>query len=506
MRSRYACLVVPRFLVTALLRGVPDLRGRPVAVVGRSPTMTVVDANTPARRTGVCPGMADAEAEARAPGLVLRARNLAAERSAQSALLDLALNVSPRVEDGGFGTVHVDLEGLAMLYRDEGRLAEDLASRVDEAFEESTVAIASTRTAARLAAMGRDETGDGGRVVVIPPGGEAAFLASLPIGLLVAPPDTEEVFFRWGLRTLGELAALPDTALAERLGKEGRRLQRVARGEDLAPFVPYRPPTRHEEAIDLEWPIDNLEALAFALGGVVDRLVARLTSCGWVIGALGLTLGLTDHSTREYALFLASPLADGRAITSLFLQRLRSDPPPAAIERMAVQAEPVRPRLAQGSLFAPASISPECVAATLARLEMLAGTGRVGSPALLDSHRPDAFRMNPFDGSCARSNEAMSRPLSRSPAGSPFPVLRRSRPSPDAIVETAPDGSPMKILSARVRGPVRLASGPWRSSGEWWMDTGWSCEEWDVELAGGHLIRLAFDRTRQAWSIEGVYD
>jgi protein ImuB len=280
----------------------------------------------------------------------------------------------------------------------------------------------------------------------------------------------------------------------------------VARGEDLAPFIPYRPPTRHEEAMDLEWPIDNLEALAFALGGVVDRLVARLTSRGWMIGVLGLTLGLTDHSTREYALSLASPLADGRAITSLILQRLRSDPPPAVIERIAIQAEPVRPRLAQGSLFAPSSISPERVAATLARLDTLAGMGRFGSPELLNSHRPDAFRMNPFDGSCARSGGAMSRPLSRSPAGSPLPVLRRCRPSPDAIVETAPDGSPVKISSARVSGTVRIASGPWRSFGEWWADTGWSCEEWDVELAGGHLVRLAFDRARQAWSIEGVYD
>ncbi|MDR7420519.1 MAG: DNA polymerase Y family protein [Armatimonadota bacterium] len=501
MRHRYASLVVPSFSAAAILRSRPELRHHPLAVVaGRSPALTIVDANASARRAGVRPLMAVAEAQARAPGLTLVARSPVCEASAQAALLDVALGVSPRVEDGGAGAVCLDATGFGLLYRDERRVAEDLAARAEAAGLPASVAIASTRTAAQLAASVRPLT-------VIRPGGEADALAPLPLTLLALSDDLSAVLTRWGIRTLGEVAALPDAALIERLGVEGRRVQRRARGEDLGPLVPYRPPAVVEEAVDLEWPIDNLEALAFVLSGVLDRLVARLAGRGWALGAVHLTLGLADQSAKAFPLSPASPLTDSRAILPLLLQTIRSAPPPAAIARVAVRAEPAVQRMAQAALFSPSLVSPEQLAATLARLEALVGRDNVGSPELLDTHRPDAFVTKPFERLPSHPARSSS-PLAGEGCGrgNTGPVLRRVRPPVAVEVGTTPDGLPTRILGGPWQNDVCVASGPWRSCGEWWSETAWSIEEWDVETAGRAVVRLAFDRLTRQWSVEGVYD
>jgi protein ImuB len=377
-------------------------------------------------------------------------------------------------------------------------VAEDLVARAAGAGLPASVAIASTRTAARLAAAAHS-------LIVIPPGREVDVLSALPLALLAASDDLFAVLTRWGIRTLGELAALPNAALTERLGVEGRRLQQRARGEDLDPFVPYQPPAVMEETMDLEWPIDNLEALAFVLSGMLDRLIARLTVRGWLLGAVHLRLGLTDRSCRDIPLALASPLADSRAVLALLVQAVRSVSLSAAIERVVVQAEPVAARVAQAALFSASLVSPDQLAATLARLEALVGREHVGSPALVDSHRPDAFVMKPFEG-LSPHPVSPAQQERETPSGLRMPVLRRLRPPVVLDVETAADGSPRGILGGPWKSVVRVVSGPWRSCGEWWGETSWRREEWDAELAGGPVIRLVWDLARRSWSIEGIYD
>jgi protein ImuB len=394
--------------------------------------------------------------------------------------------------------VCLDLAGLARLHPDQRRVAEDLVARAEGAGLPASVAIASTRTAARLAAAAHS-------LIVIPPGREADVLSALPLALLAASDDLFAVLTRWGIRTLGELAALPNAALTERLGVEGRRLQQRARGEDLDPFVPYQPPAVMEETMDLEWPIDNLEALAFVLSGMLDRLIARLTVRGWVLGAVHLRLGLTDRSCRDIPLALASPLADSRAVLALLVQAVRSVSLSAAIERVAVHAEPAAARVAQAALFSASLVSPDQLAATLARLEALVGREHVGSPALVDSHRPDAFVMKPFEG-LSPHPVSPAQQERETPSGLRMPVLRRLRPPVVLDVETAADGSPRGILGGPWKSVVRVASGPWRSCGQWWGETSWRREEWDAELASGPVIRLVWDLARSKWFLDGIYD
>jgi hypothetical protein len=139
------------------------------------------------------------------------------------------------------------------------------------------VAIAGTRTTARL--LVRHRAG----LSIVEPGDDAQALAHLPLELLlqVRPPDDADAeicasFRRWGLRTLGDVAALPPADVAARMGQAGVQWQRLARGEDPAPLVPSVPEERFEQALDLEWPIEGLEPLSFVLGRLMEPLSAHL--------------------------------------------------------------------------------------------------------------------------------------------------------------------------------------------------------------------------------------
>src|SRR5688572_6991298 len=217
----------------------------------------------------------------------------AAEGSSPEALLAVAQEFSPRVDavslDRAFEVreIVLDLNGLARLFGDARTIAEELRRTAADRGLQIRVAIAGTRTAARL--MVRHRAG----LSIIEPGTEAAALASLPITLLPALTNDSNVpnvpnasndliatFRRWGLRTLGELAALPSDDLAARLGQDGVRWQRLARGEDIAPLVPAVPEERFEQSLDLEWPIEELEPLAFVLGRLLDPLEAHLERRG----------------------------------------------------------------------------------------------------------------------------------------------------------------------------------------------------------------------------------
>lgn len=417
--------------------------------------------------------------------------NVTPTPATQTTLLDLALQIAPRVADDGPGRVCLDLIGLDRLHPNESHFAEDLAAGAEAVGLTVSVAIASTRTTARIAAAVAPFT-------VVPPGREAVFLAPLPVSQSEPSLDLAAVLARWGVRTLGELAALPEAALIERLGDAGRAVQRRARGEDLDLFIPYHPPGVVEETVGLEWPIDTVDALAFVLGGLLDRLMMRLTSSGWALGAVDLSLGLADQSSTPYGLSLPSPLTDARAVLPLLLQNIRSSPPAGAVERVTARVRPAGVRLAQGGLFSATLVSPERLAATLTRLEGLVGRDAVGSPVLLDTHRPDAFAITAFPPASTARTPRRVEPAS--------PILRRFRPPVPVEVVTNADGVPSRILEGPWKSIVQVAAGPWRSSGEWWTETRWSTEDWDVELSSGRVARLGYDRGRQTWTVTGVYD
>jgi protein ImuB len=504
---RYACTWVPGFAAAALVRQDPALRGRPVAALRGTTLRTVVAVTPEAAAGGARPGMSATEAATRVPDLVGRLEDPEAERVAAGALLDAAWATSPRVEVIEPGCLAVDLAGLAPLFGDERRIGERLVAAGAAVGLLVRVGIGATRTLAQLAARASAE------VTVVPSGAESAFLTPLPLGFLEPPPDLGLALERWGVGTLGALAALPTAALLARLGPPAVRLQALARGADTGPFVPHPPPEPCREAITLDWEVPSLPALAFILDRLLARLTARLALREAGATALRLTLRLADGGTHAHRLDVAAPLRDGRTLGRLLRTELETLRLPAPVIAVSVEAEPAPLAALQADLFAPPRPSPRELGEILGRLAALVGADHVGAPVAPGTYRPDAVHMAPFPGGetePARNSSGIPLTL---PAGSRPPlwitgaafIRRRLVPPRPAQVECR-GGRPVRVDAEGLRGTIVAASGPWQSAGEWWADTAWAREEWDVVLPDGTACRLAQNLPTGVWVVDAVYD
>ncbi len=302
-------------------------------------------------------------------------------------LAALAFEFSPLVEQSAPGAVTLDASGLDRLFGLPQDVAYAIARRAAETSLKISLALASNPDAAICAA--RAFAG----VSIVPYGNEAKFLGDLPLDLLDPSPELRETLERWGIRRFCELAALPPLGIAERLGPEGLRLRERARGEAQRKLAPLEDPLRFEDSIDLEYPVDLLEPLAFLLARIINGLCTRLATRALATDELRLRLRLENRPTHERALRLPVPSLDSKAFLKLLQLDLAAHPPPAPVVHVWMEMHPVKPRFAQSGLFLPAAPEPVKLELTLKRIQAIVGENRVGSPELLDTHRPDAFRL-----------------------------------------------------------------------------------------------------------------
>lgn len=518
--SLYASLYVPDFPVAALRRG--QRLPQPTAVAcGESPNRFVYAANASARKRGVREGMALAAAQARygtskeSRPLRVFDRDAEAEQRVQALLLKLAERATPRFEDVAPGLLSLDFGGL----RDPYASAAELASGAARLGLQANIGVSGNRFVSLCAA--RTQKG----VTHVYPGQEAGFLQALPLDTLPLDGKDLKTLERWGVRKIGELARLPEAQMAERFGERGARMARLARGEERSVLRARRPPVRLDLSRDFDWEIGELEPLAFAISGMLDRLCLRLQGLGRAAASLTTRLRLAGGGMFERTIDLPYPLSDARTLLALVRIDLAAHPPGAAVEAVRVSAKPVERRRVQRSLFAPDLPSPENLAVTLARLTGLFGSERVGAPTVLDTHQPGVAALEAFRPAVgeARARRGLGRgpaearhtnPLleQRSPSrpspASPLPrsslVFRCFRPSRPA--EVILDGDrPVRVEAKEARGPVTACAGPWRVSGEWWTQHGWQYQEWDVEVEG-RLYRACCERTTGEWFLAGEYD
>jgi len=490
--ARIACLLVPDLAVAAVVRADPDLAGLPLALTdGRGPHAGIVAASAEARARGIRPGRQSA-AQARMvhAGLVLRARDVAAERTAMLALADVAASCTERVEIAADGAVLLDAGGTRTLFGSEAGLATALTARSERVGLAARAAVAATATTARLAAL----HGDG--CTVVPDGAELGFLAPLPLACLTPDDATAATLARWGVHRLGDLARLPEAEVATRLGATGAALLRGARGLDARPLLPNHTRREIEESLSLEHAIDTVEPLLFVLRGLVERALDRLELAG--IGCVRMHLGLRldDRSRDDRTLALAAPTRDVKTLLTLLRLDVEARPPRAAAcaVTLAVIPQPIRPT--QLGLFVPAGPAPEQLATTIARLGVLCGSDRVGQPAVVDTHVPGAAMVVPF----------------APPAPAPAPgaqdcrlMVRSVRPPKPLDVFSTRD-EPTYVRGHGMAGRVVSAAGPWRVIADWWRERPCRRDYYDFELTDGGVYRCFRDLGTGKWYVDGVYD
>jgi protein ImuB len=509
----FGCIFVPDFPLEAILRAEPELRAQAVIVVeGKPPLQKIFAVNEAAWKAGLRTGMTKLQAEVEG-GVVVRDRLAEQESAAHQALIDCAQSFSPRVEDQAADTLLLDLSGLDKLFGPPAKIARAISRCASAVGLTANVAVASTLESARLAAHGFHG------VTVVPEGKEAEFLGGLSVEVLFAGEadrgkvqQLRETFRCWGIGKFRDLAALPAAALSERLGQEGLELQRKARGLGRQTLAPSDAPLVFEEMLELDHPLVLLEPLAFVFDHMLERLCARLEARALAAQELCFELTLESgrrldpaHTCFRRSIRLPVPLLDGKTFLKLLQLDLKAHPPGAPIGKILLRIEPARPRAAQSGLFLPRFPEPEKLELTLARISAVVGEGRAGSPQLRNTHRREVFEIERFSPALEKASPAQA-------GNALVTALRIFRP-PVPVAVAYRGGRPAHIASDKrrrqIEGDVLWATGPWRSSGDWWAQDGWVRDEWDIaveEKTGIVLYRLVHDLLSGKWLLEGSYD
>src|SRR5215831_20353583 len=468
----------------------------------------------------------------------IHSRSVSDDNTISSALVELGFTFSPLVEQTSSDTVVFDVTGQDLLFGKNERdvttsLAQAIKQRARQLQLEINVGLAANPDVAIHAA--RSFTG----ITIIGPGDELMHLGGLSIKQLdcslaaVEPGTTAEIYETlrlWGIRTFRELAELPLAGVSERLGQEGVRLQRLAQGRTDRALNLVRPPIGFEQTLELEHPVSELEPLSFILSRLLNQLCANLNEYGLAANELRLQLGtqasgvqLADAAdaqrkhaggvrTDERAITLPVPMRNAKTLLRLLLFEIEREPPSAPVAAVTIGADPVKPRAAQTGLFMPLAPEPEKLEITLARLAKLVGPENVGSPELLDTHRPDAFLIKKFN--LATRKKPHSHPQFAFSDSQCVMGFRIFRPAWLAEIQTR-SGQPIHInaraQSRKLSGRITRASGPWRGSGDWWRTDVWARDEWDVAVIDADqnsevLCRIYRDLISERWYVAGIYD
>jgi len=354
--------------------------------------------------------------------------------------------------------------------------------------------------------------------------------------------EVQEIFailHKWGIHTLGQLAALDKEQLGARLGPEAIRMWERANGLSHRLLKLIRPPESFEESFEFEREIETAEPLLFMLRRFLEQLAVRLAAIYLV--AKELTLRITFANSRQVRHGTDSsdwrnepPVVSKQIYERVFkipqptnnvdllfrmlqthLENFRSEHPIIAV---ALSAKPIKPAGEQFGLFGTILRNPHQLSETLARLTALLGGDRIGTPVREETHRPDAFRMQPFSWAVVSASSAVARAKEDVPSGKnresrsdphalrtahATAALRRSRPAVSASV-LQDEKTPAHVRSVEMSGKIIAQHGPYLLSGNWWDEKSWRRAEWDLQLKNGELVRA--HQCDGVWKLDGIYD
>jgi len=294
----------PAWAVSTARRADPSLAQVPVAVVERGARGQVVCAvSSEARAEGITIGIRRREAEARGAGLVVVDRDPAAEARVFETVARAMEPITPAVVLERPGVLSFSTRGPARYFGGDEQLAGRVVDAAGEAgASDARVGIADGTFAARLATRAAGPE----RVLVVAPGTTAAFLAPWPVAVLGQTfgdrPDDGAAFAdlltRLGLRTLGDLAALPAPAVLGRFGLDGARAHRLAGGSSEHSTPPASPPPDLVETCELDPPATRVDEAAFAAKTLADHLIERLDVLGLACDRV-VVEAETEHGERH---------------------------------------------------------------------------------------------------------------------------------------------------------------------------------------------------------------
>ena len=479
----------------------------------------VVAASAGARVAGVRTGLRKREAEGRCPGLLVVGQDLPGEARAFEPVAAVVADLAPRMEVARPGLLAVDARGPSRYFGGEPALCRQVGDAVRGALAgtgcrvpDPGVGIADGRFAAALAAR---------QGAVVPTGGNPAFLAPFPVGVL-GDPELADLLVRLGIDTVGAFAGLPVASVLARFGTAAARLHALARGHDEELLHAEAPGEELVAEALFDPPVERVDQAAFAGRAVAADLADQLARRGLVCARLRIEIE-TEHAESlvrlwrgdeglgadamverlrwQFGGWLSGTAAEAGPTAGVVLLRLAADEVAAVGSR-------------QTGFWGGASQADRRAARGLDRLRGMLGPGAVFTGALSGGRGPvDRAVLVPW------GEPAPRRPAELPwPGHHPLPAPALVHPVPLAAEVVDADGAPVTV-SARGQpsaGPARLsvAGGPWVEvggwAGPWTLDERW----WDRHArrrrarfqldgpAGAHLCVVEDAR----WWVEATYD
>jgi protein ImuB len=403
-----------------------------------------------------------------------------------AALALWALRFTPLVAASGEDTLLLDVTGCAHLHGGEAALRQAVLDGLARLGVQAEGALASAPgTALALA-----RAGWGG---VVPPGGEAAAIAPLPLNAMRVEPEVVAGLARLGLRCIGQVRCQPRAALARRFGKALLLALDEAAGEATRPISPVRPPPELEAAQGFLEPVLTREAIDHAVAGLVERLCVMLTHAGRGVRRVVLRAHRVDGAVQELAVGAGMATRDAAHLLRLFAHRLERLEPGFGFEHLALAAETTE-RLGGVQAVSFGEARQEVLSQLLDRLSQRLSVWRL-APRL--SHWPER------EVAPVSAFEAVAVPEGW-PAR-PRPVRLLHRPLEAQAMALLPDAPPSLLRLGRQAHRVLHAEGPERLEGEWWREDRHGRDYYRLELATGARLwvcRIGFGAEAR-WFVHG---
>jgi protein ImuB len=253
--------------------------------------------------------------------------------------------------------------------------------------------------------------------------------------------------------------------------------------------------------MELDSPVELLESLLFVAGVMLDQLILRAKARILALASVTITLTLEGGGTHTRTVRPGLPSTDKQLWIKLLHLDLEAHYPEAAVLAVSLNAEPGSTNKVQLGLFSPQLPDAARMDVTLARIRAIVGEDCVGRAVLEDTHAPDRFRMEPF------------RVASGNPTvigfSTPYLSIRQLRP-PEPTLVTFENSRPAIFFYREQRFAVEHSYGPWLAGGDWWNQSLWGQEQWDLiaRAKDGMMLCCCMvrDRLRNQWLIAGLYD
>jgi nucleotidyltransferase/DNA polymerase involved in DNA repair len=351
------CIWLPLYPLRCEEERRPRLRSQPTALLSPDATKRVWMVSPLARRMGVRPGVTVSQAIGLCPPLVLLEPDPVWYDERFARLLLALSNVSPVVEPAELGRAYIGVDGLEGLYGRPERVAAAVAAAAAGAAGDvpQILSAASARIGwgrGKFTAWVAATRARPGEFVIVAEEGRREFLASQPVAVLPLDPDTHRRLLQLGLKTLGDLTALPEAAVTSQFGRTGRLVWRLAAGLIADPVTGREVPEPITAALDFPTPIADRTILANTIGKLVERALKSPRRTGWRVHTVRARAALEQGASWLCEITLKDPSADGPRIAAPLRTRLEQTPPAGAVERLVVEFTAFAPGTAELQLFA----------------------------------------------------------------------------------------------------------------------------------------------------------